>query len=85
VVVSLCACTRGAVAVAGRMELTGRVHGAMARVRGGKRFSADCPGPLRRGRAGAGARGRELGLVGRMAEGEGWLGCFSFFFFILNF
>jgi hypothetical protein len=50
--------------------------GVRARASGANRLGL--PG---RGREGAGAHGRELGLVGRMAEGEGWLGCFSFSFF----
>jgi hypothetical protein len=62
--------------------LTGQAHciegerGTHVRANG-----TDRSGPPGRRREGAGVRGRELGLVGRMAEGEGWLGCFSFSFF----
>jgi hypothetical protein len=41
---------------------------------------ADRSVPLGRGRERR-ARAGELGLVGRMDEREGWLGCFLFFFF----
>jgi hypothetical protein len=41
----------------------------------------DRSGPPGRGREGAGARAGKLGLVGRIAEREGGLGCSPFFFF----
>jgi hypothetical protein len=41
---------------------------------------ADNSGPLGRGRREAGACAGELGLVGRLAEREGGLGCFGFSF-----
>jgi hypothetical protein len=50
-----------------------------ARARGGN--DTDRSGLPGRGREGVGVRAGELGLVGRMAEREGGLGCFLFFFF----
>jgi hypothetical protein len=35
--------------------------------------------------SGVSARAGELGLVGRLAEREGGLGCFGFFLFLFNF
>jgi hypothetical protein len=42
---------------------------------------ADRSGPPGRGREGEGARGQELGLMGRMAKRGRELGCFLFFFY----
>jgi hypothetical protein len=70
----------GTVQLTGRARCTEGEQGAHARASGTDRLGL--PG---RGREGAGARMGELGLVGRMAEREGGLGCFLFFLFLLNF
>ena len=63
--------------------LTGRAHGqresegAGARGEGGRRQA----GPAAQREEGREARAREMGRLGRKAEGGGDVGCFAFFFY----